>query len=186
MSTQDFLPEDALRAAQHARSKARGVLGRFVGQLLALWGTVYLVMYGGGALGWLPPWAWVPIDLVGFAISFGLGARIGEAFRMTEGRRLQHIWAWFGVMMALLAFAFAFHGVEDPLFSFSANLLVAYALVQSGEAIRHPGLVRGGLLLALVNAAFFAFWPGAHALAMAGMGLLGLVAGLRQVVRRAL
>ncbi|GEM88980.1 hypothetical protein [Oceanithermus desulfurans] len=186
MSTQEFLPEDALRAARHARSKARGVLGRFVGQLLALWGAIYLVMYGGGALGWLPPWAWAPIDLAGFAISFGLGARIGEAFRMTEGGRLRRIWAWFGVVMALAVFAFAFHGVEDPLFSFSVNLLVAYALVQSGEAVQRPGLVRGGLLLALVNAAFLAFWPGAYAPALAGMGLLALVAGLRQVVGRAL
>jgi hypothetical protein len=181
MEDRGFDVNEALREASSARNKARRALYGFVGRLLALWGFVYVVMYGGGALGWTPAWLWLPLDAVAFALSFWLGARVGGAFRTAEGRRLKRIWAWFGTTMVLVVFAFAWRAIDDPLFSFVVNLLVGYALLQSGEAVPHRGLVRGGLLLLLVNTASFAFWPAQYAYALAAIGALALVAGLRQV-----
>lgn len=181
MKDTGFDPGQALREANAALKKARGVLLRFTGQLLVLWGLVYLVMYGGGELGWVPAWFWLPLDAAAFALSFALGYRVGEAFRTPEGSRLQRIWVWFGATMALAVFAFAARGMAEPAFSFTLNLLVGYALIQSGEAVRQPGLVRGGLLLAIVNTLFYVFWPDAYAFALAAMGALACAAGLRQV-----
>jgi len=157
------------------------VLLGFTGQLLILWGLVYLIMYGGGALGWVPAWLWLPVNLTAFVLSFALGSRIGGAFRMLEGDQLSRIWTWFGLTMAAAVFAMAARGVEDPLFSFTLNLLVGYALIQSGEVLRYPGLVRGGLLLIFVNALLYACCPIAHAPALAALGALAVVAGLRLV-----
>lgn len=180
-TARNFDAHEALREASAARAKAQRALYGFAGQLLVLWGLVYLVMYGGGALGWVPDWFWLPLDVAAFALSFALGHRVGEAFRTPEGCRLQRIWAWFGVTMALAVFALAVRGLEGLLFSFAVNLLVGYALIQSGEVLHHRGLIRGGLLLAFANTLFYAFWPAAYPYALAALGALAVVAGLRQV-----
>jgi len=181
MDTNGFDAKEALREASTARSKAEKVLTVFSGRLLVLWGAVYLVMYGGGALGWAPPWLWMPLDAAAFLLSFWLGSRVGEAFRTEVGCALRRTWIGFGGLMALTVLAFALRGTADPLFSFVVNQLVAFALVQSGEQLGQRGLRRGGWLLAGVNTLFFALAPEAYAFALAGMGALAVAAGLGRV-----
>ncbi len=182
MDRPPYSPEEAaevLRQAEGARQRARHPLRAFVGQLLVLWGLIYLVMYGVSALGLADPgWLWLPAVLLGFVASFTLGSRIGSAIRSPEGHALRKTWAWFGVVMATASFALVLQGVEDPLFSFVVNLLVAFALLQSGETLGERGLIRGGLLLAAVNALFLAAGTQAYALALAALGLVALVAGV--------
>ncbi|WP_456444736.1 hypothetical protein [Oceanithermus sp.] len=181
MDTNGFGAKEALREASAARGKAEKVLTVFSGRLLVLWGSVYLVMYGGGAMGWAPPWLWLPLDAAAFALSFALGSRVGEAFRTEVGSRLRRIWLGFGGLTALTLLAFMLRGTADPLFSFVVNQLVAFALVESGQAMGQRGLVRGGWTLAVVNALFFALWPDAYPYALAGMGALAVAAGLGRV-----
>ena len=177
----EFQPEDALRTADTARKKAERVLYAFAGRLLVLWGAVYLVMYGGGALGWAPPWLWLPLDAAAFLLSFWLGSRVGEAFRTEVGCALRRTWIGFGGMMALTVLAFALRGTAGSLFSFAINQLVAFALVQSGGQLGQRGLARGGWMLAGVNTLAFALAPVAYAYALAGMGALAVAAGLGRV-----
>ncbi|WP_456477072.1 hypothetical protein [Oceanithermus sp.] len=184
-----YSPEEAaevLRQVEGARQQARRPLRAFVGQLLALWGLIYLVMYGVSALGLADPrWSWFPVVSFGFAASFVLGARVGSAIRSPEGRALRQTWTWFGVVMATASFALVSQGAEDPLFSFVINLLVAFALLQSGELLSERGLVRAGLLLAAANALFLAAGAQTYALALAALGLVALVTGVLMTRRYA-
>ena len=181
----EFSPEEALRQAEALRSKAGTPLKRFVAQLLLLWGSIYLGMYGLESLG-LPQTGllWIPVDLAGVALSFGLGARLGSAIRSPEGLWLRRIWASFAFLIAAAVAVLIIRDAAVYL-DFVINLLAAYALLLSGMALAHRGLVRGGLLLLTVNAVFFALLPSFYAPALAAMGLVALAAGLRTLKRYA-
>ncbi|HGY08875.1 MAG TPA: hypothetical protein ENK37_02315 [Oceanithermus profundus] len=181
----EFSPEEALRQAKALRSKAGAPLKRFVAQLLLLWGAIYLGMYGLESLGVAQTGLlWIPVDLAGVALSFGLGARLGTAIRSPEGLWLRRIWASFAFLIAATVAVLLIRDAAGYL-DFVINLLAAYALLLSGMALTHHGLIRGGLLLLAVNAVFFALLPSLYAPALAVMGLVALVAGLRSLWRYA-
>jgi len=172
----------ALEAAEKQQKRARRVYRLFSGASFIIWGSIYAVAYG--ITHFRPQLAgliWLPLVIVGFVLSFALGARIGAFIRSPAGQNLRILWTAFGVGYFLVAWALSARGYDGLLLSFAINLLVAYALLASSLHTRLATLARAAGLLALTNAVFFALLPGWYDVAMAVLGLLGVLVGLRMV-----
>jgi len=178
-------PEDAraaLATAEKQRKRARRVYKVFSGASFIIWGSIYALAYG--ITHFRPELAglvWLPLAIVGFVLSFALGARIGAFIRSPAGQNLRALWTSFGIGYFLLAWALSARGYDGLLLSFVINLLVAYALLASSLHTRLTTLARAAALLALTNALFFALLPGWYDAAMSVLGLLGVLVGLRMV-----
>ena len=172
----------ALSTAQKQQKRARRIYKVFSGASFIIWGSIYTVAYG--ITHFRPQLAgpvWLPLVIVGFILSFALGARIGAFVRSPAGQSLRVLWTSFGIGYFLLAWALSARGYDGLLLSFVINLLVAYALLASSLHTRLATLARAAALLALTNAVFFALLPGWYDAAMAVLGLLGVFVGLRMV-----
>ncbi len=173
---------DLLAEVREGETRARRTLDPFLGGLLLIWGTVYLVGYGLVTLrSPLAGPAWAVLSVAGFLLSYGLGFRVAGHLRTPSGRALGALWAGFG--LAFLALVLAGDRLADGAFSLAVNLLVGLALWQSGVLLARPPATAAGAALMLANALLFAYLPGIYAPALAGAGLLAAGAGLWMVRR---
>ena len=177
-------PEEAQTALDEAyrqKERARQVYGAFNGLIFIIWGSVYTTAYTVVHLWPQAEIVWLPLVLIGFFLSYWFGSRIGTFLRSSAGRAYRSLWAAFGLGYFLLGWGFATANAPSQLFSYVVNLFVAYALVASGIATEQSVLVRAGAVLAGVNTLFFVIAPSYYYLAMAALGLLAVVTGLRVV-----
>jgi len=171
-----------LTEAREGEKLAQKALSPYYGAWLLIWGAVYALGYGLIAL--RAPFADLALaglSLLGFLLSFALGARAAHVFRTATGRNLALLWSGFGIIAAALILASS--RMSEAFFSLAINELVALALWQSGVFTDSKRLRLAAAAFAWLNAGFFAYAPALYAPALAFFGLALLTLGLWQVKR---
>ncbi len=165
-----------LQAAREGERRAQRLFSALLGQLLALWGAVYLVGYGAEALGRGSPALWTGLVLGGFLLSFALGWGQRQGLKTPAGGQIGRIWAGFG--LAYLALNLAGPRFTGGGFSVAVNLLVALAWMASGAALARPAVFWTGAVYALAEGLFAGPLAGGYLWAHALLGLAALGYGL--------
>ncbi|AQR60434.1 hypothetical protein BZG35_01250 [Brevundimonas sp. LM2] len=150
------------------------------GPIAMLWGVIWMLGYGAMALSpdyrWA--WVWLPLDLVGFAVTLWLVQRGRSGAGQSAG--IGTLWKGIVAAVAITTVLTAVYAMAGPL---PAGLYMALPALLAGLAYIVLGLVRmtrfiwvGAALIAATVAGFFLF-PAHYALWMAAVGGIGLGLG---------
>ncbi len=138
---------------------------------LIIWGVVWFIGFAASHFvqpGPMVGWIWFVVDMLGFAATFSVAARLGRIMRFPLAATVGGFWlilVGYGVLFILFA-----QPRTDAQFSLLISLLVMFGYVVTGLLYRSPFLMGLGVLVTALMILGYISFPTLFNLWMAVMG----------------